>query len=141
LTIQQLIEKAESSGLTIRVEGDMIEVRAPQEPEGEARAIIEELRERKQEILEALNPEEEDPVLTPDQWYREFHRFHVVVVQETPDLDWKWLKEQRPELFQAIRQKEDELDGLGSAKLSEVDSLPRRVTMEPFFCLYFFVPL
>ena len=62
----------------------------------------------------------DDPNLSPEQWYREFHRFHVQIVQETPDLDWKWLREQRPELFQAIRQKEDELDALGNARLSEV---------------------
>jgi len=69
---------------------------------------------------------EADPILTPDQWYREFHHFHVQVVQETPDLDWKWLREQRPELFQAIRQKEDELDRLGEAKLSEVMAIMRQ---------------
>jgi len=70
--------------------------------------------------FEVTNDEEDDPILTPGQWYREFHRFHVQVVQETPDLDWKWLREQRPELFQAIRDKEDELDRLGDARLSEV---------------------
>jgi len=57
LTVQELIKKAESSGLTIRVEGDMIEVRAAQEPEGEARALIKELRERKPEVIKALTSE------------------------------------------------------------------------------------
>ena len=63
---------------------------------------------------------DDDPILPVGVWYPEFHRFHVQVVQETPDLDWKWLREQRPELFQAIRQKEDQLDALGDARMSEV---------------------
>ena len=68
---------------------------------------------------------EDDPVLSPDQWYREFHRFHVLVVQETPDLDWAWLREQRPELLQTIKDKEAKLDALGDAKLSEVLAIMR----------------
>ena len=63
---------------------------------------------------------ENNPILTPEQWYREFHHFHVQVVQETPDLDWAWLRECRPELLQTIRDKEAELDALGEARLSEV---------------------
>lgn len=57
MTVQELIEKAESSGLTIRVEGDMIEVRAPQKPQSEARALIEQLRRRKPEVIKALTSE------------------------------------------------------------------------------------
>jgi len=60
---------------------------------------------------------EDDPVLSPDQWYREFHRFHVQVVL---DLDWAWLRECRPELLKSIRGKEAQLDALGDARLSEV---------------------
>ena len=66
-------------------------------------------------------PETEgDPILAPEQWYREFHHFHVQVVQETPDLDWAWLRECRPELLRSIRDKEAELDRLGDARLSEI---------------------
>lgn len=62
----------------------------------------------------------DDPVLSLDQWYPEFHRFHVQVVQETPNLDWQWLREQRPDLYRSIKAKESELDALGEARLSEV---------------------
>ena len=58
MTVQELIEKAARCGLTIHVEGDWIEVRAPQEPKGEARALIEELRRHKEELLRALTQED-----------------------------------------------------------------------------------
>ena len=54
MTVQELIERAESNGLTILVEGNWIKVKAPQEPKGEARALFEELRHHKEEILKAL---------------------------------------------------------------------------------------
>ena len=59
-------------------------------------------------------------ILSPEEWYPEFHRFHVQVVQETPDLDWQWLREQRPDLYTAIRDRENEIDGLGDSRLSIV---------------------
>ena len=63
---------------------------------------------------------EEDPILTPEQWYPEFHRFHVQVVQETPNLEWQWLREHQPDLYRVIKGRENELDALGEARLSEV---------------------
>ena len=69
---------------------------------------------------EVTNDGEADPILSPDQWFREFHRFYVKVVQETRNLDWQWLKEHRPDLWQTIKDKENEIDGLGDAKLSWV---------------------
>ncbi len=70
--------------------------------------------------------EEEDPILTPQQWYLEFHRFHVEVGRSTPDLDWGWLRKDRPELYAAIKAIEDTIDGLGDARLSDVLSFMRR---------------
>jgi len=63
---------------------------------------------------------QDDPILSPDQWYPEFHHFHIQVVQETLDLDWQWLREQRPDLYQSLKDRENELDTLGAARLSEV---------------------
>lgn len=62
----------------------------------------------------------DDPILTPEQWWPEFHRFHVGVVRETLSLDWGWLRGHRPELFQSILDTEAELDRLGDTRLSEV---------------------
>ena len=67
----------------------------------------------------------QDPILTPEQWYPEFHRFHVQVVRSTPDLDWRWVRKDRPELYAAIKAIEDTIDGLGDARLSDVLNLMR----------------
>ena len=119
MSVQGLLERARANGLTVFLRDGKLKVRALQKPQGEVRVLIQELRQHKAAILEALN-QDDDPILTPDQWYREFHRLHVQVVQETPDLDWAWLRECRPELLQSIRDKEAELDALGDARLSEV---------------------
>ena len=66
---------------------------------------------------------EDDPILTPEQWYRDFHAFHAQVVRDTPNLDWGWVREHRPELFKAIKAKEDELEALGNARFSVVMGL------------------
>jgi len=118
MTVWELLQRAKVNDITVSLEGGKPRVRTPREPQGDVRALIEELREHKDEIKSFLN--EEDPILTPEQWYPEFHRFHVQVVQETPNLDWQWLKEQRPDLYTAIRDKENDLDALGDARLSEV---------------------
>lgn len=68
---------------------------------------------------------QDDPILSLDQWYPEFHRFHAQVVQETPNLDWQWLREQRPDLYQTIKDRENELDALGDARLSRVMGITR----------------
>ena len=118
MKVQELLGQAKASGLTVFLKDGKLKVAAPHQPKGEVVALIQELREHRTEILEALG--EDEPILTPDQWYPEFHRFRVQVAQGTPDLDWAWLKEHRSELFQAIRDKEAKLDRLGDARLSEV---------------------
>ena len=67
----------------------------------------------------------QDPILIPGEWWPEFHRFHVEVVRSTPDLDWGWLRRDRPQLFGSIKAIEDRIDGLGDARLSDVLSLMR----------------
>jgi len=119
VNVQELLERARLNSLTVFLKDGKLKVVAPQEPGSEAKALIQELRQHKEEILEALNPED-DPMLTPDHWYLEFHHFHLEVVRSTPDLDWEWIREHRSELFEAIRQKEDKLERLGDARLSEV---------------------
>ena len=113
-----LIKSAQARGLRLFLAGGKVNIKAPQALDGDTKALIDELREHREEVKAFLN--EEDPILTPEQWYPEFYRFHVQVVQETPDLDWQWLGEQRPDLYRTIKGREHELDALGEARLSEV---------------------
>ena len=39
------------------------------------------------------------PILAPAEWILECRVFHAQVVQETLELDWRWIREQRPELL------------------------------------------
>jgi len=87
MSVWELLERAKANGLAVSLEGGKLKVRAPQEPRGETRALVEELRQHKAKILEALA--EDDPILTPDEWTSEFSRFCVQVYRSTPDLDWK----------------------------------------------------
>src|SRR5262245_19093080 len=66
-----------------------------------------------------------DPILSVEQWYPEFHRFHIAVIAETPDFDFGWVRENRPEIYRAIKAKENEIDALGAAQLSHVMVLLR----------------
>lgn len=68
---------------------------------------------------EKLQPDD-DPILAPDQWYPYFKEFFQRVIGETKDFDYLWVKENRPDLYSAIKSKERELDALGQAKLSTV---------------------
>jgi hypothetical protein len=71
------------------------------------------------------SPSIDDPLLSVEQWYPEFHRFHMAVVAETPEFDYGWLRHNRPELYRAIKAKEDEIDALGATRLSQVMALLR----------------
>ena len=66
---------------------------------------------------------EDDPILSLDAWYPVFKEFHHRVVIETPNFDYLLLKEHRPDLYQAIKVKEAELDSLRDVRLSEVTAI------------------
>jgi hypothetical protein len=67
----------------------------------------------------------DDPILSVEQWYPEFHRFHTTVVAETPDFDYGWLSHNRPDLYRQIKAKEDQIDGLDAPRLSKVMAVMR----------------
>jgi hypothetical protein len=67
----------------------------------------------------------DDPVLHADQWYPDFRDFHHKVIAETPDFDLAWVRENRPELYRAIKAKENQIDDLGAAQLAQVMALLR----------------
>ena len=66
---------------------------------------------------------DQDPILTLNQWYPDFKEHHLKAVSRIPD--WAWLRENRPDLDRAIRNKEAELDTLKYARLSEVMAIMR----------------
>jgi len=72
-----------------------------------------------------LDREGTDPILTPDQWYPHFRDFHHRVIKETPDFDYGWLRANRLDLYQLIKTKEEELDALGEARLSQIMAIMR----------------
>jgi len=121
--VQSLIESAESRGLRLFVADGKVQVRAPQALDGDTKAILQELREHREEVKSFLN--EEDPTLTPDQWYPPFRNFHHKVIKETLNFDYCWLRANRLDLYQLIKTKEEELDALGDAKLSQVMTIMR----------------
>jgi len=121
--VQSLIESAEARGLRLFLAEGKVKVQAPQALDGDTKALIEELREHREEVKSFLN--EEDPILTLEQWYPEFHRFHVQVVEALNPDWWQRIREQRPDLYGAIRGKENELDALNDARLSEVMAIMR----------------
>lgn len=126
--IRQLIAQARARGLTFYLEGGCVKIAASQEPDVETKALLNELRRHREEVRQSLAAAEsanDDPILTLDQWYPEFRAFHHHVVDETPDLDFIWLRQNRPDLYRAIKVKESEIDALQSTRLSEVMAIMR----------------
>ena len=66
-----------------------------------------------------------DPIVSIYQWYPDFRDFHHKVIAETPDFDYLWLKTHKPDLYQTIRAKENALDDLRDARLSEIMAIMR----------------
>jgi len=122
--VQSLIESAEARGLTLFLADGKVQVRAPQDLDADTKAILRELREHKEEVESFMN--EEDPILTPEIWIPHFRDFHHRVIAETADFDYGWLRTNRPDLYQHIKTKENELDGLQEARLSQVMEMMRQ---------------
>ncbi len=118
-----LIESARARGLRLFLAGGKVQIEAPRVLDGGTKALIEELRQYREEVKSFLN--EEDPILTPEQWIPHFRDLHHKVVKETPDFDYGWLQANRPDVYQAIKAKELELDSLRGARLSPVMGIIR----------------
>ena len=68
---------------------------------------------------------DDDPVLPVEAWYLGFKELHRKVISESPNFDYGWLRANRPDLYRAIRGKENGLDALQEARLSEVMAIMR----------------
>ena len=118
---RNLVETLKGRGLFLRLDGDRIKVEASHEPDPETKALLWELRRYREEVkLILAELAEEDPILSPVQWYPHFRDYHHTVISKTPHLDWLWVKEHRQDLCWAIKAKENEIDALGPAPLSRV---------------------
>jgi len=122
--VQSLIESAEARGLRLFLAEGKVRVSAPQVLDGDTKAILQELREYRAEVESFLN--EEDPILMPEHWIPHFRDLHHKVIKETPDFDYGWLRANRPDVYQSIKTKENELDALQEARLSEVMAIMRQ---------------
>ena len=69
-----LIETLKTRGVELRVNGDRIRVEAAQEPDSETKILLNEVRRRKEEILEALTQETASEVLAAS-----------ILAENTPD--------------------------------------------------------
>ena len=117
MTVQELLERARASGLTVFLKDDRVKVMAAQEPRDEVRALIQELRERKEEILEALN--QEDPIVSQDIMMDEFRRLQEGVIKfELKDFDYGWLRENQRDLYATIKAREAEFERTEGKPLS-----------------------
>ena len=122
MSIQGLLERAKKNGLTVFLEDGRVQVKAAHEPQGEARALINELREHRQEVLEALT--QDDPILSVDAWLPEYLAFREKVYQRVKDSDvWGHARNKKPDLYAKLRGAESELDKLANARLSKVMEL------------------
>jgi hypothetical protein len=84
-------------------------------------------REEAKRIAAAESPPDPaaDPILAVGDWYPEFHSIHRTIVKETPDFDYREVRERNPELYREIKAKEALIDHLGPARLSEILVLMR----------------
>ena len=69
---------------------------------------------------QASATENDDPILTPQQWFPVLSACILQYHREHPDHDRLWLKEHRYELYQQIVAQENEIDALGTVRLSEL---------------------
>ena len=113
-----IIDEIRLRGFNVRLIDGRIKIQGPTAPDTETEKMLDELRLHKEEIKSILA--EDDPLLPVEAWYPEFHRLHVQVIQETPNLDWQSIRGKRPDLYRAIKDREHEIDELGDARLSVV---------------------
>jgi hypothetical protein len=118
-----LIETLHHRGINITVFGDKVRIDAPREPDPDTKALLQELKEHKEAVKSYLA--KPDPMLSVEDWYSHFLKFCRQVYAETPDFDCLWLKENRADLYRVIKAKENEIDALGGARLSEVMAVLR----------------
>ena len=76
------------------------------------------------EAIEGVILEDKDPIVSPREWYSDFHRFHERLVLRVRISTASFSR--RPiSGFTGIKNLEDQIDALGPARLSEVMAMLR----------------
>jgi len=75
-------------------------------------------REEARRLAEAQ--EEDDPILTPVQWFPVFRACVLAYYRDHPDHDRMWLKDHHPELYRCIVVQENLIDAFGTVQFSEL---------------------
>ena len=121
---RNLIKTLKRRGLNLWVDGDRIRIAAPQEPDRETKALLDELRQHKAEVIEALI--QEDPIVTQDIMMEEFRRCQSRILgSELKDFDYGWLRQNRRDLYGDIKAKEAEMEATEDRPLSILLTLIR----------------
>jgi len=87
--------------------------------------IIQKRREMEVQTI----PNEDDPILSVDEWQPIFLDYHQKVTRQVADCDiWGWSRIERPELYRQLKAAESEFDNLSksSVHISEVMKAIRR---------------
>ncbi len=121
--IQTLLEHLQERGYSVHLGDGSVQIRGENISDEETKALIHELRKRREEVRQALASD--DPILPVEAWYPVFKEFHLKVVHETRDFDYGWVRANRLDLYRSLKEKEAELDSLRDARLSEVMAVMR----------------
>lgn len=82
-------------------------------------------RELARRLVNEKPPESapDDPVLPVDAWFPVFSAYVHQVIDQSQKFDLGWVRENRQELYRALKNKEAEIDALQEAQLSTVMAL------------------
>ena len=77
------------------------------------------------EAIEGVILGDKDPIISPREWYSDFHRFHERLVLRARISTAGFSRRPISPLYGEIKNLEDQIDALGPARLSEVMAMLR----------------
>lgn len=119
--VEEIMERLKARGFSVRLVDGAVKVAGPGKPDAETQSLLNELRERKAEVRAMLS--ESDPVLPVDAWFPVFSAYAHQVIDQSKNFDLGWVRENRQELYRALKNKEAEIDALQEVRLSTVMDL------------------
>lgn len=119
--VEEIMNRLKARGFNVRLVDGAVKVAGPGKPDVETQSLLNELRSRKAEVRAMLS--ESDPVLSVDAWFPVFSVYVHQVIDQSKNFDLGWVRENRQELYRALKNKEAEIDALQEARLSNVMAL------------------